>query len=81
MAALHRKAALYERLASGAADDEAEQYNVDFLRKGTLDDERPHVAPSAGGGAEAWEAAYNAAGAAGDLSLSIEGLGFCDSEP
>ena len=69
MAALHRKAALYERLASGAADDDAEQYNVDFLRKGVLSDEHP-AAPSGGGGSGgggAWEVAYDAAGAAGEF--------------
>ena len=34
--ALERKAQLYDRLAQGHADDNDEQYNVDFLRKGFL---------------------------------------------
>ncbi|KAG2453535.1 hypothetical protein HYH02_001754 [Chlamydomonas schloesseri] len=34
-AALERKAQLYEKLARGELDDDAEQYEVDFLRKGT----------------------------------------------
>lgn len=37
--ALERKARLYDKLASGQHDDEDELYNVDFVRKGTLDDE------------------------------------------
>jgi len=36
---LERKAQLYDRLAAGQHDDEDEMYNVDFVRKGTLDDE------------------------------------------
>ena len=38
-AALEQKAELYDRLASGQHDDEEDEYNVDFLRKGTLQDE------------------------------------------
>ncbi|KIZ06610.1 hypothetical protein MNEG_1344 [Monoraphidium neglectum] len=38
-AALERKAALYGRLARGEAQDEGEAYEVDFVAKGTLDDE------------------------------------------
>lgn len=38
-AALEQKAELYEKLASGQHDDEEDAYNVDFLRKGTLQDE------------------------------------------
>lgn len=37
--ALERKAQLYDRLATGQHDDEDELYNVDFLAKGTLQDE------------------------------------------
>ncbi|KAG2439278.1 hypothetical protein HXX76_004639 [Chlamydomonas incerta] len=40
-AALERKAQLYEKLARGELDDEGEQYEVDFLRKGGADDEGP----------------------------------------
>ena len=43
--ALERKAKLYDRLASGQHDDEDEQYNVDFVRKGTLDDEHREMGP------------------------------------
>lgn len=32
--ALERKAQLYDQLAKGQLDDDDEQYNVDFLRKG-----------------------------------------------
>ena len=39
-AALERKAVLYERLKAGEAGyDDEERYNVDFLRKGFLEDE------------------------------------------
>ena len=38
-AALERKAKLYERLATGQYADEGEVYNVDFLQKGTLEEE------------------------------------------
>eukprot|EP00958_Prasinococcus_capsulatus_P017298 scaffold1945_cov395-Prasinococcus_capsulatus_cf.AAC.3 len=46
--ALERKAALYDKLARGHAEDDEETYNVDFFRKGsslaeeeaTLDGER-----------------------------------------
>ena len=38
-AALEQKAKLYDKLASGQHDDEDDVYNVDFLRKGTLQDE------------------------------------------
>ena len=34
--ALERKAELYDRLSQGQVDDDDEQYNVDFLRKGFL---------------------------------------------
>lgn len=40
-AALERKAALYDRLSVGRFDDDEEQYNVDFLQKGSLSDEMP----------------------------------------
>ena len=41
-AALERKAALYERLKAGEAGyDDEERYNVDFLRKGFLEDDAP----------------------------------------
>ncbi|PNW75356.1 hypothetical protein CHLRE_12g523800v5 [Chlamydomonas reinhardtii] len=43
-AALERKAQLYEKLARGELDDEGEQYEVDFLRKGGAAEEE------AGGG-------------------------------
>ena len=39
-AALERKAKLYERLAAGQYADEGEVYNVDFLQKGTLEEEQ-----------------------------------------
>ena len=39
-AALERKSQLYERLAAGQYTDADELYNVDFLQKGTLEDER-----------------------------------------
>ncbi|KAG6554457.1 hypothetical protein Mapa_003835 [Marchantia paleacea] len=40
-AALEKKAELYEKLSRGELnDDEAEMYNVDFFRKGLLEDER-----------------------------------------
>ena len=39
-AALERKAKLYERLATGQYADEGEVYNVDFLQKGTLEEEQ-----------------------------------------
>ncbi len=39
-AALERKSQLYERLAAGQYNDADELYNVDFLQKGTLEDER-----------------------------------------
>ena len=40
-AALEKKAQLYEKLARGelSDEDEREKYNVDFLRKGYLEDE------------------------------------------
>ena len=40
-AALEKKAQLYEKLARGelSDEDERERYNVDFLRKGYLEDE------------------------------------------
>lgn len=38
-AALEHKTKLYERLAAGQYNDDDELYNVDFLRKGTLEDE------------------------------------------
>lgn len=45
-AALERKAELYERLKAGEAGfDDEERYNVDFLRKGFLEDD---AAPSSG---------------------------------
>lgn len=34
--ALERKAQLYDKLVQGHVDDDDEQYNVDFLRKGFL---------------------------------------------
>jgi hypothetical protein len=43
--ALERKAKLYDKLASGQHDDEDDLYNVDFVRKGTLDDERREMGP------------------------------------
>eukprot|EP00850_Spirogloea_muscicola_P019745 SM000198S05316 [mRNA] locus=s198:204581:205851:+ [translate_table: standard] len=44
-AALERKAALYEKLQRGEAPDEEEKekYSVDFLRKGTLEEERAEM--------------------------------------
>ena len=39
-AALERKAKLYERLAAGQYADDGEVYNVDFLQKGTLEEEQ-----------------------------------------
>lgn len=39
-AALERKAALYERLARGETRDGEDHYEVDFVAKGTLDEER-----------------------------------------
>lgn len=39
-AALERKSQLYERLAAGQDNDAAELYNVDFLHKGTLEEEK-----------------------------------------
>ena len=33
------QAALYEKLSAAAANDDEQQYNVDFLRKGVLSDE------------------------------------------
>ena len=39
-AALERKSQLYERLAAGQYTDADELYNVDFLHKGTLEEER-----------------------------------------
>lgn len=42
--ALERKAELYDRLSRGQVDDDHEQYNVDFLRKGFL---VPEAQPSA----------------------------------
>mmetsp|Transcript_40716 Transcript_40716/g.77737 ORF Transcript_40716/g.77737 Transcript_40716/m.77737 type:complete len:209 (-) Transcript_40716:325-951(-) len=48
--ALERKAALYEKLARGQMVDEAEMYDVDFVRKGFLSDEpEPHTSSSSGG--------------------------------
>ena len=45
-AALERKAQLYERLKAGEAGyDDEERYNVDFLKKGFLEDD---AAPSSG---------------------------------
>ena len=38
--ALERKAKLYEKLAAGQYADDAEVYNVDFLQKGTLEEEQ-----------------------------------------
>eukprot|EP00850_Spirogloea_muscicola_P003092 SM000012S25354 [mRNA] locus=s12:686712:687918:+ [translate_table: standard] len=58
-AALERKAALYEKLQRGEAPDEEEKekYSVDFLRKGTLEEERAEMdAERDGGGAGAGEA-------------------------
>ena len=39
-AALERKSQLYDRLAAGQYDDADELYNVDFLHKSTLEEER-----------------------------------------
>lgn len=48
--ALERKAKLYDKLAKGHIDDDDEQYNVDFLRKGFLvhDDRGPRRRASEG---------------------------------
>jgi hypothetical protein len=47
-AALERKAAIYERMAAGVDDDEADAYNVDFFTKaGNLDDEATRLAREA----------------------------------
>ncbi|KAL3684897.1 hypothetical protein R1sor_002919 [Riccia sorocarpa] len=49
-AALEKKAELYEKLARGeVSDDEAEKYNVDFFRKGFLEDERLEMEADASG--------------------------------
>ena len=39
-AALERKSRLYERLAAGQFSDDDDLYNVDFMRKGTLEEEK-----------------------------------------
>ena len=68
--ALERKAQLYERLAAGQHADEDELYSVDFLAKGTLQDElrREQAGP------EAWEGAARRGpiDSAGD---AVRGLG------
>ncbi|KAL2653091.1 hypothetical protein R1flu_021219 [Riccia fluitans] len=49
-AALEKKAELYEKLAKGeVSDEEAEKYNVDFFRKGLLEDERLEMDATASG--------------------------------
>jgi len=52
-AALERKAALYERLKRGEVEDEEtlDMYNVDFVRKGMLDEEAKEIERERQGGA------------------------------
>ncbi|BDA44133.1 probable coiled-coil domain-containing protein 174 at N-terminal half [Coccomyxa sp. Obi] len=79
--ALERKAQLYDRLVSGQHDDEDELYNVDFVRKGTLDDERRDMGPSLGaqgpaskdaGSYAAHDSAYEATKKGGMTSADME---------
>lgn len=42
-AALERKAALYDKLAAGQYNDDGEVYNVNFLQKGTLEEEQQYL--------------------------------------
>lgn len=44
--ALERKAELYQKLASGHADDEDDTYNVDFVRKEAWSEEAPAASDS-----------------------------------
>lgn len=44
--ALERKAELYQKLASGRADDEDDTYNVDFVRKEAWSEEAPAASDS-----------------------------------
>ncbi|KAK9808859.1 hypothetical protein WJX72_005240 [[Myrmecia] bisecta] len=69
-AALERKAALYDKLAAGWADDDEELYNVDFLRKGFLVDER--VDERHRTGEEAVDSAAEAINAPGFASADMQ---------
>ncbi|KAI8472018.1 MAG: hypothetical protein J3K34DRAFT_458019 [Monoraphidium minutum] len=69
-AALRRKAELYEKLARGEAHDEGEAYEVDFLSKGTLDDEARRAADWL---AERDEAAARRGGGSGGGAVDTTG--------
>ena len=66
--ALERKAQLYEELAAGQHDDEGELYNVDFVAKGTLQEELQHAAAEGRGSGAA-------AGPIDSAADAVRGLG------
>ena len=51
-AALERKSQLYERLAAGQYTDADDLYNVDFLHKGMLEEEKQSLQYGAAGRAQ-----------------------------
>lgn len=81
--ALERKAQLYDKLASGQCDDEDEQYNVDFLRKGTLQDEARELDVDSGNPADMPPGPLDTAGPAvregGKLTSSFTRPHICAS--
>ncbi|KAL3154674.1 hypothetical protein ABBQ38_011223 [Trebouxia sp. C0009 RCD-2024] len=70
-AALERKAVLYDRLSLGRFDDDEEQYNVDFLQKGSLSDEMP---------GDRHRPAYDAAEPIDTASMAIRASGMVSGD-